>query len=313
VSHDADDLRAALEAHGLAPVSFSPVPTGKFNESWFVRLEDGREVVLRVAPPDDAGFLFYERNMMRQEPGLHRLIRERTSIPVAEVLVHDFSRTLIDRDFLVMERLPGTATSQTRLSASAMDRALEDTGRHLRELHDRCLAEKYGYLGEHDCMEPAGTWVEAFRVMWSKLVEDIRSCGVYDADEAGAVREALTPHLALFDREVAGSLLHMDIWAQNILVGTDGRVTGLVDWDRALWGDVETEFAVLDYCGVSEAPFWRGYGKVRDGSEAARVRGAFYYLYELQKYIVIRTLRSKRPHEALAYKAHAARLLKGLA
>lgn len=323
-------LSAILSAHDLGATRFRRVTTGKFNASWYVALEDGREVVLRVAPADDAGFLFYERNMMRQEPGLHRVIRERTSIPVAEVLVYDGSRALIDRDFLVMVRLSGTAMSQARLSADAADRALEQVGRHLRELHDTCRMvgpeRKYGYLGEHRCMEPASTWAEAFGVMWAKLVEDIRACGVYDRDEARAVTAALEKHLAHFDRDVPSSLLHMDIWSQNILVGAgdggdgsngsngndgnnEGRVTGIVDWDRALWGDPEIEFAVLDYCGISEPAFWRGYGKARDESPEAKLRWLFYHLYELQKYIVIRTLRSRRPAEAATYKAHAARML----
>ena len=304
-----EGLRPLLEAHGFAPERFEGIPTGKHNDSFFVTLDDGREVVLRIAPPDDAGFLFYERRMMAQEPGLHRLLREKTSIPVAEVLLYDDSRGLIDRDLLIMARLPGAAMSDVSLAPSKADRVLEQVGRHLRELHDTCQETRYGYLGEHHPMEPAGSWVEAFRTMWSLLVEDIRACGAYDADEAKAVREALTPHLKLFDREVPSCLLHMDIWAQNILVDGEGNVTGIVDWDRALWGDVEIEFAVLDYCGISEPAFWRGYGRERDASPAARIRHAFYYLYELQKYIVIRMLRSRRRSDALAYKAHALRLL----
>ena len=306
-------LSSMLSEHGLAPRRFERIPTGKFNDSLFVALEDGREVVLRVAPPDDAGFLFYERNMMRQEPGLHRVIREKTRVPVAEILVYDDSRELTDRDFLVMERLRGTPVSGTHLSAPATGRMLEQMGRHLRELHDSCRMvgpeKKYGYLGEHECMEPADTWAEAFRTMWGKLAEDIRRCGVYDDDEARAVRGALEGQLEHFDRDVPSSLLHMDIWAQNILVEPEGRVSGIVDWDRALWGDVEIEFAVLDYCGISEPSFWRGYGRERDASPAAQIRGVFYYLYELQKYIVIRTLRSGSPADAARYKAHAAHIL----
>ncbi len=66
---------------------------------------------------------------------------------------------------------------------------------------------------------------------------------------------------------------------------------GLLDWDRALWGDVEIEFAVLDYCGISEPAFREGYGSRRENDSAARVRQLFYLLYELQKYIFIRTVR----------------------
>ena len=199
--------------------------------------------------------------------------------------------------------------SDLRLSPAAVERALEQVGRHLRELHDRCRATRYGYLGEHHPMAPAATWAEAFRTMWALLVEDIRACGAYDEDEARAVRGALDPHLALFNREVPSCLLHMDIWSQNILVDGGGRVTGLVDWDRALWGDVEIEFAVLDYCGISEPAFWRGYGHGREVSAAARIRGILYTLYELQKYIVIRRLRHRDPHGAARYKAQAAAIL----
>ena len=94
----------------------------------------------------------------------------------------------------------------------------------------------------------------------------------------------------------------MDIWHQNILVDNAGNVTGIVDWDRALWGDPEVEFAVLDYCGISEPAFWEGYDKSRDQSPEARVRQIFYLLYELQKYIVIRQGRHNDTARALQYK-----------
>lgn len=48
-------------------------------------------------------------------------------------------------------------------------------------------------------------------------------------------------------------------------------------------GGPEIEFAVLDYRGISEPPFWRGYGLERDASPAAQTRRMFYLLYELQK------------------------------
>jgi hypothetical protein len=79
-------------------------------------------------------------------------------------------------------------------------------------------------------------------------------------------------------------------------------VSGLVDFDRALWGDVEIEFAVLDYCGVSEPAFWEGYGAERDESPAAMIRRQFYLLYEMQKYMPIRIWRRNDPMGAERYK-----------
>jgi len=75
-----------------------------------------------------------------------------------------------------------------------------------------------------------------------------------------------------------------------------------VDFDRALRGDVEIEFAVLDYCGISEPSFWEGYGARRDNSPAAMIRRQFYLLYEVQKYMPIRVWRRQDPISGGSYK-----------
>jgi fructosamine-3-kinase len=302
----ADLVLANLDADP-APLRIRPIPTGKHNTSYWVDTNRGR-VVLRIAPHDDAGFLFYERLMMRQEPELHALIRARTDIPVAEVLAYDFSRTRIDRDYLLMSALPGTPLSDSsELSPAYVERALRQVGEYLRRLHSltasECLGRRaYGYLGAHGPMAPQDTWAAAFQIMWNKLLDDVVACGGYQAGEAQILRELLDRHIQHFDHPVVPRLLHMDIWSQNILVDETGRVTGLVDFDRALWGDVEIEFAVLDYCGISAPPFWRGYGAERDESPAAGVRRQFYLLYEVQKYMPIRIWRRDDPAGAAEYR-----------
>jgi aminoglycoside phosphotransferase (APT) family kinase protein len=288
-------------------LQFAPMRTGKHNVSFWVDSDRGR-FVLRIAPPDDTGFLFYERLMMRQEPQLHALVRTHTDIPVAEIVGHNFDRARIDRDYLLMTALPGTPLSDTPgLDRTRFNRALEQVGQYLRQLHALtaadCLARtEYGYLGAHKPMEPQPTWAAAFRVMWNKLLDDVVACDSYTPEEAQAMRDLLDLHIAHFDRPVTPSLLHMDVWSQNILVDEAGHVTGLVDFDRALWGDVEIEFAVLDYCGISEPSFWAGYGAERDTSPAAMIRRQFYLLYEMQKYMPIRVWRRDDPIAAARYK-----------
>lgn len=293
-----DMVPALLASHGVECRAVRRVTTGKFNSTFVcdvtpgAALVDGAgRVVVRVAPPDSAGFLFYERGMMAQEPGLHRLLREKTSVPVPRIFVHDSTHTVVDRDFLLMEYVDGVALSESGVSAREREDVVHQVGKLLREVHDTCRAESYGYLGEHRCMAPQPDWVSAFAVMWDALIGDIEACGVYGPDDAAAARAAFERHRAVFDRWVASSLLHMDIWDQNVLIGNDGRVVALVDWDRALWGDPEIELAVLDYCGYNIASFWRGYGSRPDRSPRAAVRAAFYHLYEVQKYLVIWTLR----------------------
>jgi len=301
-----------------ASLRFTAISTGRHNSSFWVDSNLGR-FVLRVAPPDDAGFLFYERRMIRQEPELHNLIRAKTGIPVAEVIGYDFDRTILERDYLLMTALPGTPLSDAPgLSYPQFERALGQVGEYLRQLHQltatECLeVEAYGYLGAHHPMEPQPTWAKAFGVMWNKLLDDVVACGSYTINEAQAMRDLLDLNLEHFERPVTPRLLHMDVWSQNILIDGAGNVTGLVDFDRALWGDVEIEFAVLDYCGISEPAFWRAYGSPRDESPSALIRRQFYMLYEVQKYMPIRIWRRNNPASAARYKqqsfALAAQLL----
>jgi len=308
-----DTLTALVLAHietDPASVRLTPITTGKHNRSYWVACDAGR-FVLRIAPPDDAGFLFYERLMMRQEPALHALIRAETAIPVADVVAHDFSRARIDCDYLLMTALPGTPLSDAYMLGRAQrQRALRQVGTHLRALHTLTtgahLGQRlYGYLGAHRPMPPQPTWAEAFHVMWNMLLDDVVACGMYPEAEAQVFRDLLDAYREVFAREVASRLLHMDVWEQNILVDAEGNVTGLVDFDRALWGDVEIEFAVLDYCGISEPAFWEGYGLPRDTSPAAQIRRQFYLLYEVQKYMPIRVWRRNNPADALRYKAYS--------
>ena len=269
--------------------------TGKFNTTFF---GDGgpRPLVLRVAPPDDPDtLLFYEYRMMRQEPTIHAMLLDETTVPVPTILAHEFGTGALGRDYLLMQRMPGTPISDhPGLTRAAFDDILRAVGDCLRQTHAR-RAETYGYIGQHRPMGPGSDWAGAFHVMWNKLIDDVARCGGYSPAEADSMRRLLDRHARVFDREVPSCLLHMDVWAQNILADDDGRLTSLLDWDRALWGDPEIEFAVLDYCGMGEPAFWEGYGQSRDGSREAEIRRVFYLLYEVQKYIFIRRVRSGSP------------------
>jgi fructosamine-3-kinase len=246
--------------------------------------------------------------MMRQEPEVHQLVREETHVPVAEVIALDVSRRIIDRDFIILRRLPGRAASEQPLSREMIARLHREVGRALAQIH-AITRRRYGYLGAHRPMRPQESWAAAFETMWNKLLVDCRKCGGYTREEARLMSRALARHLELFAHPRTASLLHMDVWAQNLLCDEDGRLTGLVDFDRALWGDPEIEFAVLDYCGLSSPEFFAGYGRPRPDGPDARIRQVFYYLYEVQKYVVIERLRRGNPERAESYKRQAFTLL----
>ena len=243
--------------------------------------------VLRVAPPDSLLQLFYEYRMMRQEPEIHRRVAAETGVPVPRILAHDFSRTQIDRDFLVMELMPGRPL--TEVGPQASDRAMEELGGYVAQLHSLPEAQnRFGYVGAHNCMRPQPDWQSAFFEMYRRLLEDIVAVEVYDQATRDWALSLLHSHAPVFEHTAVSRLCHGDLWVENILASPEGEITALLDFDRACWGDVEWDLAIADYCGMTREGFWRGYGQPDfRRSRAARVRRLFYLLYEHQKYIVI--------------------------
>jgi aminoglycoside phosphotransferase (APT) family kinase protein len=286
---------------------------GKFSETYAVtNAAVDEEYVLRVAPPDSMLQLFYEYRMMRQEPALHARLASQTTVPVAPILAHDFSRTLLDRDYLIMRRLPGVPLSDAGLAGLNRDRALREWGGYIAQIHGLSdPMNRFGYLGEHHCMEPGSTWAAAFREMFERELEDIVRCGVYDRPTADWVLDLVAQNLPVFEECRTSHLLHGDIWVTNLLVEADGAVTGVLDFDRACWGDVEWDLAIADYCGVTRPAFWDGYGRRIDReSGGAAVRRFFYLLYEHQKYIVISmSERRNDPNRARRYAGESLALL----
>ncbi|MGW8182070.1 MAG: phosphotransferase family protein, partial [bacterium] len=135
-----------------------PFGAGRFSETFEVRAER-RKYVLRVAPPDTVLQLFYEYRMMRQEPAIHRRLKEEISIPVPEIVASDFSRSLLDRDYLIMPLLPGVPLSAAKLGRGAYENAIRQWGSYVAQIHTLSDPEnRFGYLGEHECMTPKTSW-----------------------------------------------------------------------------------------------------------------------------------------------------------
>ncbi|MHA1370159.1 MAG: phosphotransferase family protein [Promethearchaeota archaeon] len=312
------------EYFGCKPYRLERIKTGLFNTSFILYFKasldvlrrhywnDDTKLVMRIAPPDDAGFIFYERNMMWQEPAIHEVLLEKTSIPVPEIIVSDFTRQLLNRDFLIMEYLPGSPLSNVyqHLNLTKLKRVFYQTGEYIAQAHEITYPRQYGYRGRHKPCPTKDTWRDAFYVMWNYLLNDLVDCGAYSIEEANAFRSTLEIYIDLFPKRPSASLLHMDVWSQNILVDDEGNMTGLIDWDRSLTGDPLIEFSVLDYCGILNPAFWNGYGKKLEIDLDQDVCMKFYFLYEHQKYIIINIRRNNNPTKANQYKRESIRILK---
>ena len=272
-----NQINQILRKIGLADYSVNPIGSGHYNDSYYIN-SDKDKFVLRIAPPDDIPKLFYEIDMMKSEVNLHRLVREHTNLPVPKIIYHDFSRQLINKDYLVMEYLEG--------SSSVFDDL--ELGMYVKQLHT-IKSDKCGYPERAAPTE--NSWHKIFGIYVEMIFKDCLSCGIIDDNEYRHFLSIYEKNMEVV-ADVKPSLLHLDLWHQNILT-VNGKITGILDFDRGLYGDLELEFAVLDTYGHSSPEFFEGYGEPRPDDSKARIRQKLYIVYELIKYAFIRVARGR--------------------
>ena len=232
---------------------------GWFNAAYNVRLSDGREVILKIAPPPEAEVLAYEQHIMATEVAAMRLVRANPAIPVPEIYYFDPARDLCDADYFFMEKLTGDNYEHVQESFSPAIQAQLDRqiGAIIREING-FTGTYFGYAGNSDLR--GATWKEAFIKIVDSVLEDGRRKNAdfgYTIDE---IRGAVLKHAASLAAVTTPRLVHWDAWDLNFFV-QDGQVTGILDFERALWADplMEAQFRALAFGGISES--MRAYGK----------------------------------------------------
>jgi len=233
---------------------------GWFNASYNVRLADGREVILKIAPPQGAEVLLYEKNIMTTEVAAMRLVRQNPAIPVPEIYFFDDAHDLCDADYFFMEKMYGDNLHHVRASlpAEALESVEQHIGEIIREINT-FPGVYFGLDGNPDLR--ADTWKEAFIKLVESALEDVarKNAGFdYSFDE---IRAVVQKHAPALEEITTPCLVHWDAWDPNFFV-KDGKITGIIDFERAMWAEplMEAQFRALSFGqGVTDA--MRGYGK----------------------------------------------------
>jgi fructosamine-3-kinase len=230
-------------ALGSAAVEVRPMGRGHNATLHFVRLQDGRRLVAKLA--DGHAGLALEGFMLRY-------LRERSALPVPAV-------HLCDDRLLAMDFVDGP----DRLTAAAQEHAAE----LLADLHGRPAA-RYGFprdtlIGPLPQPNPeSDDWVAFFRD--HRLMHMARAAHDEGALDAALLRriERLAGRLAeLLGEPAPPALIHGDVWGGNVLVSND-RVAGLID-PAVYHADPEIELAFSTLFSTFGDPFFRRYRELR--------------------------------------------------
>lgn len=261
---------------------------GWFNVAYRIRLRDGYQAVLKIAPPAGVEVMTYERGAMAIELAALDLIGKHTSVPVPRVDFADRSHELCDADWFVMPFVDAGNLSLVgpELPAEELAAYKEQVGAANRRINS-IRGTAFGPL--------AGPGDSSWRRVFTGIVEDV----LVDAERrrvdlgrpCDSVREVLAEHAASLDEVSEPRLVEWDLWDGNVMV-RDGRIACVIDHERAFFGDPLIEFG---FAGTQMAAafgdsshFMRGYGHPPlTGAETVRRR---LYCLHLVLVMVVETV-----------------------
>jgi aminoglycoside phosphotransferase (APT) family kinase protein len=207
-------------------------------------LSNSTTCILKVAPPPGVRVLRYEHDIITTEVDALRLVRARTQLPVPAVLAWDASCKLVPSPYFVMEHCSGTLLSDLRPTLDADAQAAIDAqlARFLASLHS-ITAPAFG-RPDPSALHDA-TWSAGFARLIADLLADADDAGVELPIPYREIVELVEGNAAQLDAVTTPRLVHWDLWDLNVFVDPETlAVTGLIDFERVLWGDplMEAQF-----------------------------------------------------------------------
>ncbi|MFJ5779806.1 phosphotransferase family protein [Streptomyces sp. NPDC093094] len=279
----ADQLDSLLRADaGLGCRLEDEMTDGWFNSVYRVRLDDGRPAVVKVAPPPGAAVLRYERGILATEAMVYRQLAKLPAgaVPAPELLV-------AGEEFIALSVLDGVSWDK------AGDRPTPDDTTALRRelgaitarLHT--IAPEHGHFGypAAESALSAPDWRTAFTSMVEALLDDADRWQSPLGVPPGDIRTLVAEGGQALAEVTEPRLVHFDLWPGNIFVDPAGpRITGLIDHERAFWGDPAAELVSLAFGGGTspDSDLVAGYteaGGRLDFGPSLEHRLALYHLY----------------------------------
>ncbi|MFC6651270.1 phosphotransferase family protein [Paenibacillus rhizoplanae] len=268
-------LTAAAFGTDIQIASSRELTAGFFNTAYDLELSDGRSVILKVAPDPETETLSYEKDIMRAEVEALRLVRAAGGVPVPEVYSYDDSLQLVPCPYFFMEKIEGQPYNEVKESLTEEQRhSIEyELGQYQRRIN-AIEGPAFGLFGKEPDRSIL-TWRETFRSMLLNLLQDAVRLEARLPASQQEIEQVLELYLPALDEVTQPRLVHWDLWGGNLFV-QDGVIVSIIDWERAMWGDVLLEYYFRHF--ESSAAFYEGYGSAFT-SRNELLRKQLYDLY----------------------------------
>ena len=255
-------------------ITIKELTEGFFNVAYEIVLPDKR-VILKIAPPQQAKIMRYEKNIMKAEVEALRLVKSSTSVPVPEVIYYDETGDVCKSNYFFMEKIEGDSFFQLKdkglIPYETQNQIYQEMGRLNKEMN-QIKGTSFGFLGTPE--KQSDNWKKVFLQMVEELLQDGEYIEISLGVAYDEVRNLIGRASFSLEEVSVPTFVHWDLWDGNVFV-KDGKITGIIDFERALWAEPLMEFNFRAHVNIKD--FYEGYGA--NLREAAPIRALLYDLY----------------------------------
>ncbi|WP_167483591.1 phosphotransferase family protein [Paenibacillus xylanexedens] len=245
-----------------------------------------KELVLKTGVQSSKYVLSYEKDIMRAEVHVYKLLED-TIIPIPQIIVKDFTKSLVDFDYCFMEKLQGSnwMILDEKITPENKEKLIAELAKYTAALHN-VKGDFFGYIKD-DKQFQFHDWSSAFKGMMNTMIQDGREQGLdlpYDS-----IMNEFEALWGILDEITVPSLVNFDMWNKNIMLAEkDGEyyIDAIIDHERAFFGDPYAEFiSSATICGdvLKSETFMENYslisGKPFTFTRNDRIRLYMYNMY----------------------------------
>lgn len=227
----------------------------------------------------------------RRENTAYALISRNTDIPTPQVLIADYSKSMMGSVFSLQTRIPGISLDGTydSLADREKEQVADQIGRVLGQLHLLRVAN-FGDLNAGEASTREETWRDHVATFSIRNLQRALEAGKIDKDLYDKVLNHFNYWDWLIPKQISASLLHRDVHLGNIMVLQDSAgnfyLSGILDFEYAFAGHSEYDLAMLyldvfNRYPIMKSPLLRGYSEVNKLSDLFELR--VNKVYELAK------------------------------
>lgn len=216
---------------------------GLFNTTYYVEYGAAyKKAILRLGPVNRHLLMGFEDNLMEAEEYVYSICKK-IGIPCSNVLACDTSKQIIDRDFMIVEYIPSIVMVNAELTDEKRNQLYFQMGKQIAKFHS-VTGEHFGFVSRLYKGKTFSKWSDALIFETKDIAGRLEHQGGLSKKETETLCQIFDQNREVLDRVKTPHLLHTDVWEGNILLDRDTlNISAVIDSDRAVFGDVDFEFA----------------------------------------------------------------------